>query len=801
MLHKLMNFSQLEARRRFLHILSKYVERSRYTSTSHRQFARHSQWASSGENLNYRYNYRISLTRGIVRGIATNGTPTSRKAFIPSTEQQAIVELCRTQNVVVSARPGAGKTATAEAIVAANPNRPIAIVTYSKRLQLDTARRLDAYPGIDVFTFHGLAGRLFSTTVYNDSILSSLRRERIVPAWTGKPYEIVILDELQDCTDDLFWLICAFISAVTHAACGRAPQFVVLGDERQAIYGFKGADSRYLSLSPSAMATLSPYPWTHLALSKSFRLSYENSAFINNVFLRGEQYVVGSHSGPKPLYLYGDVSNTKSIIRHIVPLIHQYGPQRTAILAPSLRRNRSLSDLTNYLSEVEGIPVAVSISDDVPLDDRVLQGKICVSTYHQFKGNERDLVIVYGVDASYFKFARDLPDDMCPNSIFVALTRACKHLVMVHDNPKKPMPFVDVAELYKTTNFVDLECDGQMLESGPSVRLLQSGLLLPKKVSASELPRHVPDEKMNDICTKYLQINQTLPSLSDASHINPPAIVLTDYARKHYEAVSDLSGIAVVAAYEYALLGTLTTLQRSKTSLLEFQSNTKAQAIWFCREACKYEARMSGYRSRMVQMKRHHFDWLVSHLDKARVRLEKLFPKTAVLEFEVELKDKKFSVANPYGGENQTIYVDGRADIVRYEGGLSTSVLKSGRKTEKPAVGKIDSDDVSIWEIKFVAKLSHQHAIQACIYAYLWSNEHKREVPPQIILFNVRNGEKWVIVPRNGVASLRGVVEETLVAKFSTKDTLTTEEFLNNCAKTKAEVEKSYQEAKMSSFL
>lgn len=104
----------------------------------------------------------------------------------------------------------------------------------------------------------------------------------------------------------------------------------------------------------------------------------------------------------------------------------------------------------------------------------------------------------------------------------------------------------------------------------------------------------------------------------------------------------------------------------------------------------------------------------------------------------------------------------------------------------------MDLDHVSIWEIKFVAKLSLQHAIQACIYAHLWCHEHKRKTPPRIILFNVRDGEKWDIVPRDGVASLRRVVGETLVAKYSTNDTLTTNEFLKKCAKAKAEVEKSF---------
>ncbi|KAF2851872.1 P-loop containing nucleoside triphosphate hydrolase protein [Plenodomus tracheiphilus IPT5] len=794
-----MIFSQRQDPGQLLRVFSRHLGRSRHFSVCHRPHATNNQLICTVGIFNGKYSSHISFAQRAARTIATESNTSSREAFIPSPEQQAIVKLCNTQNVVVSARPGAGKTATAEAIIAADPNRPIAIITYSKRLQLGTARRLSAYPGSDVFTFHGLAGQLFPTTVHNDSILRSLRKQGDVPAWTGIPYEIVILDELQDCTDDLFWLICAFISAVTHAAGGKAPQIVVLGDERQAIYEFRGADARYLSLSSAAMTALSPYQWTHLALSKSFRLSHENTAFVNNVFLGGEEYIVGSHNGPKPIYLYGNAFDADSVSRHLVPLIQEYGPECTAILAPSVRQNPQLSLLTNYLSEFYGIPVAVSIADDIPLDDKVLRGKICVSTYHQFKGNERDLVIVYGVDAGYFEFlGRDLPDDTCPNTTFVALTRARKQLVVVHHERNDPMPFIDTEELHETAEFVHLKGEEAMPVSMPPGRPLQLGLLLPKNASASDMSRHILDEEIEAICSKHLQIHQVQPPLPDSLHIDAPSTVVTDSIKKHHEAVSDLNGLAVVAAYEHALLGTLTSLGATKKLLLQhpFPSDTEAQAVWLCREACRYEAKVSGYKSRQLQMKSHSFAWLGAYLNAARERLEAQFPTSAMLDFEVKLEEEDFCVANPLGGNDQTTFVRGRADIIRYEEVLNTSSAISTRKKERRSIADMDLDHVSIWEIKFVAKLSLQHAIQACIYAYLFSYKHKRPIPPRIILFNVRDGEKWDIVPRDGVASLRRVVEETLIAKYSTNNTLTTDEFLKKCAKTKAEVEKSFAKSK-----
>lgn len=721
------------------------------------------------------------------------------------------MRLSRIQNVVVSARPGAGKTATAELIIAANPNRPIAVITYSKRLQLETTSRLENHPACDVYTFHGMAGRLFSAVVRNDSALLAYRKQAAAPpVWTGEPYEIIILDELQDCTDNLFWLACTFISSVTRAAGGRAPRLVVLGDEKQAIYNFMGADDRFLSLAPSIFATLSPYPWTQLPLSNSFRLSHETSAFVNKVFLGGEEYITGTHHGPKPLYMHGDLFDIEAIAGQLVPLIRQYGPARTAILAPSIRTNVPLSMLTNHLSGSYGLPVAVSISDEVSLDEQVVAGKICVSTFHQFKGNERDLVIVYGADAGYLNFmGRDLPDDRCPNSIFVGLTRAREQLVVMHDCRQRPMPFTDADQLHQTARYLDFS-EAEMQAPAAVGRPAQSGLLLPRNVLASLAARHVPDELLDAICKAHLDISVVAPPLPEGGHIAAPDKVLTDAARLHHEAVSDLNGLAVVAAHELAQLGTLTTLGHAPEKPPPGVPNDpRARAAWLCREACRYEAAVSGYRSRHIQMQDHDFDWLGDYLDAARHRLAEQFEGAGRLEFEVRLREPELRVAvEPGSKKKQVTRLSGRADVVRYD--HSTAVLPqddygskmaSKRKRRKKAKKSTatarpgDGEVVSIWEIKLVGKLLSEHVVQACIYAYLWALGRQRgkrrdlSPLPRIILFNVRDGEKWEILPKDGVASLRTVVEEVLRAKYSTRGTLTTDEFLEKCAETSAEVE------------
>lgn len=699
------------------------------------------------------------------------------RTFKPSREQLAIVEASCTQNVVVSARPGSGKTATAEAIVAANTNRRTAVLTYSKRLQLETARRLEDYSACDVYTFHGVAGRLYDTVAYNDTKLRSLRKEGYMPVWTGQPYEIVILDELQDCTDNIFWLICTFISSITHAAGGRAPNIVALGDERQAIYNFRGADSRYLSLIPSTMAGMSPYPWTYLSLSNSFRLSEQTSRFVNDVFLGGDEYITGTHQGPKPLYLHANLFNVKTLARQLVPLILEYGPEQTAILAPFVRSNGALSRLTNHLSKKYGIRVAVSVSEDVPLDDLVIGGKLCVSTYHQFKGNERDLVIVYGVDAGYFEFlGRDLPDDRCPNETFVALTRAKKKLVVLHNEDNEPMPFISLEDLPKRAKYRNLSLQS-MKAPYPVGRPLQLDLLLPVGCRVSDMARHVPEEDIEDIIRAEIQKTEVAPPLPPSQCIDAPDITLTDPARMHYEAVSDINGLAVVAAFEHSQTGNLSTFKCSATKALSVPSDEIEQAVWYCREACYYEAQVSGYESRSIQMQGHAFDWLGPHLRAAKERLAKQLEGAKKLEFEERVREKKFRVKENSRDRHQEIRLEGRADIVHHHDG-----------------GDDSKGDVTIWEVKFVSKLTLQHAVQACTYAYLWATKHGSTTLPRTVVFNVRDGEKWEITAPGGVAGLRRVIEQVLRAKYTQKGVEPTDVFLEKCARAREEVERIWTE-------
>ncbi|RSL56770.1 hypothetical protein CEP54_008652 [Fusarium duplospermum] len=696
-----------------------------------------------------------------------------KPSFTPSDDQHKIAKLCRTENVVVSARPGSGKTSTAEAIIAAHPDLRVLVLTYSKRLQLETRRRLRSYLNCEVYTFHSMGGKLFGTQVSNDAILSKLIQEAVgrneLPQWSFEPFDIIVLDEFQDCTESLFWLTTCFIRANQKKADGKRARLVVLGDGRQAIYGFRGADDRYLTLTPELFGPVSPYPFAKVTLRQSFRLSEQSVRFINDVFLRGEPCITSNKAGPKPIVLKCAPFDSYSLAKKLWPLIKHYGAENTAILSPSVRQHGlkqgPLQKVVNILSKRYGVPIHVPPNEEASLKDKVIDGKLCVSTIHQFKGNERDLVIVFGTDASYFKkLGRHLPDDRCPNETFVALTRAKEQLVLIHHEEKKLMPFVSVKALYETADVTDMTKAQRGIEPpGAPGRPAKHGLALPQTVGVRDMVRHTKDECLEKIIQEYLHIRKLLP-LPEDEHIKLRDIVPSDEKLGLYEDVSDLNGLTVVAAFEHELSGTLDTLELDPDEIEEMPAINSQQGVsWLCHQACKYEAKVSGYVPRKIQMKYHDFDWIKpDDLALARSRLRgQLSDSIGNLRFEAEAHEQ-FRVDTEEHTEECCLL--GRADIVA---------------ASSPDRNLSDT----VWEIKFVSQLSIQHVIQACAYAYLLKL-------PCAILYNVRTGEKWEITPRDGLEGLCQLIEKVLRLKYTTEGRMSDEEFTEKCAKQRLEVMK-----------
>ena len=99
----------------------------------------------------------------------------------------------------------------------------------------------------------------------------------------------------------------------------------------------------------------------------------------------------------------------------------------------------------NYRTKcpINKCPIYIPSNDDIILDPNEIKNKLAIATFHQSKGRERKYVIVLGFDDSYFNYYNRSSDtDICPSTLYVALTRAKRELhLLSHFNTKQPYNF------------------------------------------------------------------------------------------------------------------------------------------------------------------------------------------------------------------------------------------------------------------------------------------------------------------------------------------------------------------------
>lgn len=94
------------------------------------------------------------------------------------------------------------------------------------------------------------------------------------------------------------------------------------------------------------------------------------------------------------------------------------------------------------------VMVYVPTNDDEKLDEELLEGKIIFSTFHQVKGLERKVVIIFNFDDSYFKFYKKNANHLiCSNELYVATTRGIEHLTLFHHYKNDYLPFINKSNI------------------------------------------------------------------------------------------------------------------------------------------------------------------------------------------------------------------------------------------------------------------------------------------------------------------------------------------------------------------
>ena len=126
------------------------------------------------------------------------------------------------------------------------PNKKILQLTYNSNLRLENVEKVKKLEldNIYVHTFHSLGFKYYSKQAHTDTGLRQILLKNMKPILPIEKIDILVIDENQDLTELYFnFIINSLMDMDNHI------QVLCLGDPRQCIYEFKGADPRYLTMA------------------------------------------------------------------------------------------------------------------------------------------------------------------------------------------------------------------------------------------------------------------------------------------------------------------------------------------------------------------------------------------------------------------------------------------------------------------------------------------------------------------------------------------------------------------------
>ena len=360
---------------------------------------------------------------------------------------------------------------------------------------------------------------------------------------------MIVLDECQDMTLLYFQLMTKFIKDLNTNI-----QLLILGDYMQGLYDFKGADIRFLTLADKVwdgLTYLTQPGFQKRTMKMSFRITNQMRSFVNDVML-GEDRMNACRDGNVVTYIRNSRSNiSKVVYAEILKLIENgVNPSEIFVLGGSIKgANSNIRRLENTLVE-KNIPCHVPMLEGEKMDDRVIDGKIVFSTFHSVKGRQRKYVFVVGFDNAYFRFnARNLPRNICPNTLYVAATRATEGLYLLEsDNysTDRPLEFLKKTHIeMKKCNYIAFKGHHQSIFQDEDISDLNNSAVKKHIITPTELVKFISESVIETISPIIDRI--FIKETDEPDIIDIPSIIETK--RGFVEEVSDLNGIAIPCIY------------------------------------------------------------------------------------------------------------------------------------------------------------------------------------------------------------------------------------------------------------
>lgn len=694
----------------------------------------------------------------------------------PSAEQQHIIDLIAQQkSVFVDACAGSGKSRTVLSCAAQMSQLQFLQVTYNKNLRKEVQENVKhlGLNNIQIHTYHSLAYNYYGTDGQTDEGLRNILRESRQPIRPLKEINILVIDEAQDMTKLYFDILWFFLIQL-----GKPVQLLVLGDKRQGLYEFKGADIRFLTMANECWKhhpfLLSP-EFEFTSLNTSYRITIPMANFVNQ-YLLGEDRLNACKTGVPVIFVRKDrYSNEKTLIGMIYTLIQQGAKfEDIFILCGSVKGN-TVRRLENLLVE-KNMPCYVPFTDNQEdLDQRIIDKKIVFSTFHTVKGRQRKYVFVLEFDLSYFLYnARTHEHDICPNTIYVACTRATEKLVVFENNECEPFPFLQKSH-YDMTQSDFISFKGLPCVQRPMALITKSNPTNKYVLTPTKLIRFLSEHVLDKITPILQNLFESIqPPESDTLSI--PSVYETENG--FFEDVSDVNGIVLPIIFYDQLSATKTPIlqnlvrhymkdvkpkQHSFLHTLVGSMPNKCETIqdYLYMASLSITAQEKLY-SRITQISRNEYNWLLpTMIDSCCERYSK------VIGEECEKGDwvAEHTIIHETN-ESDHIYIDSYFHSI----GISNAVFRFTARTD------FMSRD-SIWEMKCTGQLTTEHKLQLVIYMWLY---HMTLPPSETMkkgyLFNVKTNE---LLQLNGnVNDWSIIIVELIRHMFIDNARKTDEEFL-----------------------
>ena len=368
-------------------------------------------------------------------------------ATIPLTvEQEAICDAVQAGlHIVVLACAGCGKT-TALLHAVQRRSSPSIFFEYNRRLHRDAQRKADEL-GIQncvVTNYDTILVRHYDSHAPQKGFhiaINEVLRCDTSPIFPLPDFELIVVDEAQDLADNYY----RFLQKIIRDRSNHdvPVQIVLCGDERQTIYGFRGASSTYLTDPTRRYAGIPIGDMRLLRLQTTQRFGGGICNQVNNICRSlfggwvdmiprnesGDFTVWTTHRGRHPVHLAQVFANSCLDNR------------RVAIVSFSINAsNLALWKLIEYNNFVGGPAlVCAPTDDDEPHSP-------CLSTLHTTKGLDWDVVFfVLSNEKSWLSSidrTRHHLKITMRNLMYVGLTRARSHLHVVQTSDEDIMSVV-----------------------------------------------------------------------------------------------------------------------------------------------------------------------------------------------------------------------------------------------------------------------------------------------------------------------------------------------------------------------